>query len=242
MKGYGQFCPIALAAEIVAERWTPLVLRELFFGSRRFNEIKRGVPLMSRSLLVTRLAALGTAGIVARRPPGERGGHPEYELTPAGRELQPVIEQLGVWGQRWIRAELRAEQCDAGLLMWNMSRGIHLDRLPPTRVVVLFEFLDAPASKRRFWLVLERTGVDLCVSPPGFPIDLTVSAEVRRLVEVWRGLVPLHLALRRGSIAMGGTAALRRAFPGWLKLSHYAHVERPSSRARAGGRLTTAPR
>jgi DNA-binding HxlR family transcriptional regulator len=147
MGGYRQFCPVAKAAEIVAERWTPLVLRELLCGSRRFADLHRGVPLMSRALLTQRLRQLEDAGIVQSTPKA-RGRGREYALTQAGRELRPVIEQLGEWGQRWARSQLGREDLDPGLLIWDIHRRVNLDRLPERRVVVRFDFGGVPRACR----------------------------------------------------------------------------------------------
>jgi DNA-binding HxlR family transcriptional regulator len=233
MKGYGQFCPVAKAAEIFAERWTPLVLRELVCGSHRFNHLHRGVPLMSRTLLAQRLSQLEDAGIV-RSAARTRGRGREYFLTPAGEELRPVIEQLGEWGQRWARQQVRAEDLDAGLLMWDIRRRVNTDRLPDRRVVVQFDFRAVPKTVRRpptYWLILERRDVDVCLKDPGFEIDLAVNADLLALTKAWMGDVRLADAMRSGLVRVEGPSALVRAFPGWLALSGFAGVERPPSGA-----------
>lgn len=220
-RGYGQFCPVAKAAEIVAERWTPLVLRELLAGSRRFNDLRRGVPLMSQSVLAHRLRELEWAGIVERRSDGS-GGPSEYWLTPAGEELRPVIEQMGTWGYRWAQSELKAEDLDAGLLMWDVQRNIRPDQLPPRRVVVQFRFLDAGRGKSLWWLVLEPEAVDLCLKPPGHPVDLTVECNVRTLTLVWLGDLTMDEAQRSHSLRLDGPRSMREGFPRWLALTPYA--------------------
>ncbi|HEU4524573.1 MAG TPA: helix-turn-helix domain-containing protein [Gemmatimonadales bacterium] len=228
MKGYGQFCPVAKAAEIVAERWTPLVLRELLCGSRRFSDLHKGVPLMSRTLLAARLEQLEHAGIVrgVARPHG-RGR--EYQLTAAGEELRPLIDCLGKWGQRWARAQVSRGDLDAGLLMWDIHRRVNLEALPPGRVVVRFEFRGVPATircPRYWWLVLEPGQVDLCLKDPGFLVDVVVSADLRALTRVWMGDVRLAETVRAGLIRIEGTRSLVRAFPTWLTLSPFADVGR----------------
>jgi DNA-binding HxlR family transcriptional regulator len=228
MKGYGQFCPVAKAAEIVAERWNPLVLRELLCGSHRFNDLHRGVPLMSRTLLAERLERLESAGIV-RSVARPRGRGREYHLTAAGEELRPIIECLGEWGQRWARAQVDRGDMDPGLLMWDIHRGVNLEALPPRRVVVRFDFRGVPATMRcprTWWLVLERPEVDLCLKEPGFPDDLVVSADVQALIRVWMGDVPLTETVRAGLIRLDGPRTLVHAFPSWLTLSAFAGVER----------------
>ena len=169
-KGYGQFCPVALAAEVLAERWTPLVVRELLCGSVRFNDLQRGVPRMSSALLARRLKELQFAGIVERRR--NAAGAFEYHLTAAGRELFPVVEKMGLWAQRWLRHGLvDTENLDADLLMWDVRRNV-LTKSPPRtrRYVVEFRLSGVPISRRRYWLVFERGGVDLCYRNPGFEV------------------------------------------------------------------------
>lgn len=222
-KGYGQFCPVAKAAEIVAERWTPLVLRELMYGSRRFSDLRRGVPLMSPSLLSKRLKELEHHGLVEHE--GE-GGASSYALTEAGLALQPVIQMLGLWGHRWARSRIGDDDLDAGLLMWDVRRRIDPARLPDARVVILFELLDAPANKRRWWLVIEGGEVDLCLKPPGYDVDLTVTSTVRAMVDVWLLYTPLAAALRAGDIRVTGSRALARTMPDWFRLSTFADLPR----------------
>jgi DNA-binding HxlR family transcriptional regulator len=233
MKGYGQFCPVAKAAEIFAERWTPLVLRELVCGSHRFSHLHRGVPLMSRTLLAQRLAQLEDAGIVRSAARTEGRGR-EYFLTPAGEELRTVIERLGEWGQRWARSQVSADDLDAGLLMWDIRRRVNTDRLPDRRVVVQFDFRAVPKTVRSpptYWLILERRDVDLCLKDPGFEIDLFVDADLVALTKAWMGDVRLADTMRSGLVRIEGPTALVRAFPGWLALSGFADVERPGAGA-----------
>jgi len=220
-RGYGQFCPVAKAAEIVAERWTPLVLRELLAGSRRFNDLRRGLPLMSQSTLAQRLRELEWAGIVERLSNGP-GRQTEYRLTPAGKELRPVIERLGRWGYRWAQSELHDEDLDAGLLMWDVQRNIRLDLLPRRRIVVQFRFPDARKGKSLWWLVLEPEAVDLCLKPPGHDVDLSVECDVRTLTLVWLGDLPISDALRNGAVRLEGPRSLREGFPRWLALTPFA--------------------
>ncbi len=159
MRSYGGFCPVAKAAEVIAERWTPLIVRELIAGSHRFHELERGLPGIPRSLLVDRLRSLEHAGVVERRV--DAGGkRPEYHLTLAGQELFSVIWALGEWGQRWANRDIGPLDVDPQLLMWDMRRRIHLDQLPERRVVVLFEFRGA--SQQTVWLVLEQPEPSVC--------------------------------------------------------------------------------
>jgi DNA-binding HxlR family transcriptional regulator len=230
MKGYGQFCPVAVAAEIFAERWTPLILRELFAGEQRFNDIRRGVPLISRSLLTQRLRDLEAAGVIASQPvSGGRGR--EYRLTQAGQEFRAVVDGLGAWGQRWSIEQFDVERLDVGVLMWNVRRGIARERLPERRTVVRFELRGASVrckAMRTIWLVLERSECDLCLKDPGFDVDLVVWADAQAFARVWMGQLGFAEAVRSGGLRLEGPRELVRAFPGWLKLSHFARVERPA--------------
>ena len=230
MKGYGQFCPVAVAAEIFAERWTPLILRELFAGERRFNDIRRGVPLISRTLLAVRLRELEDAGVVQSRPlPSGRGR--DYRLTRAGEELRDVVDGLGAWGQRWVTGQFDPQNLDMSVLMWNVRRRLDRRRLPDRRVVVRFDFRAVPAPHRglrTWWLVLQKPEVDLCLKDPGFDVDLVVAAEASAMARVWMGQIEFADAVRAGTVRVEGPRALVQALPGWLLLSHYAHVERPT--------------
>ena len=220
---YGQFCPVAVASEIFAERWTPVILRELVLGSRRFNDIQRGVPRISRALLVKRLRELVAHGVVSNA-----GG--EYRLTEAGQELGEVVVHLGQWGARWT-APVRRDRLDAKLLTWDMHRRIALERLPENRVVVRFDFRGVPAghkAPRTYWLVLQRPEVDLCIIEPGFEVDLYVDADLASFCRVWLGEVPMRQAIRDGDIRLNGNRQAVREFPSWLLLSTLAAVPRPT--------------
>jgi DNA-binding HxlR family transcriptional regulator len=219
MKTYGQFCPIAQALEILAERWTLLVVRELLMGSTRFSELQRGVPLMSRTLLSQRLRTLQDVGIITRR---ESPSGPVYRLTEAGEELRATLEGIGHWGKRFAYRELPEEHLDPKLLMWDMQRRLHKERLPENRTVVLFRFSDARKGERRFWLCLSADVVDVCYTNPGFEVDLTVDTDVRTLTEVWVGKRPLRQCIRERSVQLDGDKALKQAFPDWLQLSMFA--------------------
>jgi DNA-binding HxlR family transcriptional regulator len=225
MRGYGQFCPVAIASEIFAERWTPLVVRELFCGSRRFNELRNGLPRIPRSILVQRLRSLEAVGVVERRVDGASRGV-EYHLTPAGVELGDVVLRLGDWGQRWANVEIGSHLLDPDLLMWDMHRRLDGERLPEGRVVVQ---IDLTGSHRKsYWLVLERPTASICWTDPGFEVDLLVQADCAALHRVWVGQLELAQALRTELIQMEGPADLRRAFPGWLKLSVFVERSRES--------------
>lgn len=230
--GFGQFCPVAVACEVFAERWTPIILRELFAGAQQFNEIHRGIPLISRPLLARRLRDLEAAGVITREPRATGRGH-RYGLTEAGREFNSVIEALGAWGQRWtVRVDRR--NLDPGFLMWNMRRRIAVERLPPRRVVVRIKFSGVAAAYRGpriFWLLLERSRVDLCVEDPGFEVDLYVEADLAAMARVWLGDVAFESILRSGEARLLGPRSLAKAFPSWLMLSRFAGVPRPQAAA-----------
>ena len=216
MRGYGQFCPVAIASEVFAERWTPLVVRELYCGSRRFNELLHGLPRIPRSVLTQRLRTLEATGVIERRVDHERRGI-AYHLTPAGMELGEIVLSLGDWGQRWANVEIKERNLDPDLLIWDLHRRLDTERLPDHRSVVQ---VDLTGSHRKsYWLVLERPEASVCWTDPGFEPELVVTADTVALHRVWLGQLELALALRTGQIALEGPAELRRAFPEWLKLS-----------------------
>jgi DNA-binding HxlR family transcriptional regulator len=218
---------VALASETLAQRWMLLIVRELCAGATRFSEIRRGVPGISASLLKERLDVLESAGVV-RRPPAPGGRTPSYVLTRAGEELRPIIASIGAWGQRWAR-DIRDEDLDPGWLVWAMHRRLDTSALPRGRTVIELDFIDAPAKQRTFWLVCRDGGVDVCLKPPGFETDLTVTTSVRTLAEIWRGLRPVGPEMRSGRLRLEGDARLRRVFPSCLLLSAYASIERPAA-------------
>jgi DNA-binding HxlR family transcriptional regulator len=227
--GYGQFCPVAVAAEIFAERWTPIILRELVLGSRRFNDIHRGAPRISRALLARRLRELEAAGVIESAPRPDGKGR-DYCLTRSGEELGDVVVRLGEWGQRWTE-RFERQRLDPGLLLWDMRRRIAVERLPAGRTVVRFDFRGVPVGLRRaktYWLVMEPPEVGLCFTDPGQDAAVYVDAEVSALARVWLGDEPLAHAMRAGTVKIGGDPRLSRAFPGWLMLSSLAAVPHPA--------------
>ena len=223
-QGFGQFCPVALASEVLTQRWTLLIVRELLAGSSRFTDIRRGVPRISASLLKARLETLERAEIIEKRRMRSRDAH-EYFLTDAGRELKPVLTGIGEWGQRWAR-DIEPEDLDPGWLVWNMHRRLAAAAMPPGRTVIQIEFWDAPRNDRYFWLVHTDGTTEVCLKPPGFAIDLTLRTTVRVMAEVWRGIRELKYELREGAIRLEGKPALKKAFPEWLLLSVYAPIAR----------------
>jgi DNA-binding HxlR family transcriptional regulator len=229
MAGFGQFCQIAGGrARSSRSAGRPIILRELFAGSHRFNEIHRCIPLISRPLLARRLRDLEAAGVI-RSTPQQKGKPRQYQLTESGREFRAAIDALGTWGQRWT-IRVNPENLDSGLLMWNIRRRIALERLPPRRVAVQFEFRGVPAGRsmlKKCWLVLERSGSEVCLSDPGFEVDVYVDADLAAMATVWLGDLPFADAVRQKKIKVTGVPALVRAFPDWLLLSHFARVPRP---------------
>jgi DNA-binding HxlR family transcriptional regulator len=217
---YGQFCPVAMAAEIVCNRWTVLVLRELLCGSTRFNELRRGVPRMSPALLSKRLKELEAAGVVAATPNAK--GVTEYRLTPAGDELRPVVIGLGAWGQRWVESQLSLKNLDPTLLMWDMRRNLNPKPLPPQRCTIQFQYPELPETKRNYWLVVQSGEVDLCWVDPGFEVDLMVIGQLRSMTAVWMGLAALRQEIEAGRLELHGDRALARQMHEWLGLSVFA--------------------
>ncbi len=223
MGSYHQFCPVAKAMELLDERWTMLVVRELVSGSEHFNDLRRGLPRMSPTLLSKRLHQLTRAGLVERHT---GTGDVRYVLTPAGAELRPIVEALGAWGIRWI-GELGDRDLDPKLLLWDMRRNVDHDAVPAGRSVVQFQFSDVPANIRHWWVVLTRDDADVCDADPGFPVSVTVRTTLRRMTDIWLGNVDWAQAQRAGTVEVHGPVALRRALPGWFTLSTFASVPRP---------------
>jgi len=223
-ESYGQFCPVAQAAEVLTERWTLLVLRELLMGSTRFNDLQRGVPRMSSSLLSKRLREMERSGLLTREPLRGERGH-AYRLTPAGEALGPLVVALGTWSREWLKREISEEEADPALLMWDVRRSVRLDRLPEERVVAFFRYRDAEEGKRAWWLVAQEDGADLCFTDPGFPIDLQIDAEARAMAEVWIGQVELGAAMRSRRVRVTGPDHLVRSLPDWLGFSTFAYPD-----------------
>lgn len=214
MEGYGQFCPVAKAAEVLCTRWTLLIVRELAVGSTRFNELRRGVPTCSTALLSKRLKELEAAGVVARNQ-GPHGA--SYHLTESGYELFPLIKGLGEWGHRWVRTQYQPHELDPGLLLWDVRRNLEPGGLAPTTTTVAFIFPLVPARNRFFWLVDDSHDVDLCLTDPGRDVDLTVTADLEALTRIWLGDANLSDALSDGRISIEGPHRLTRRFGRWFR-------------------------
>ncbi len=224
MATYGQFCPIAKAMEVLDERWTLLVVRELLLGSRHFNELRRGNPKMSPALLSKRLRSLERAGVVRRTDVAGRSG---YELTPSGEELRPVIEALGAWGARWV-GELGEQDLDPHLLMWDVRRTVPVETWPRRRTVLAFRFDDVAVKVGRWWLCVSGEEVDVCDYDPGFDVDATITTSLRTMTEIWRGDRLWSQALKTGLVSVDGPRSVIRDVPAWLGQSTLAAVPRPA--------------
>jgi DNA-binding HxlR family transcriptional regulator len=225
---YGQFCPVAKAMELLDERWTLLVVRELLAGSQHFNELRRGVPRISPAVLSKRLRTLVRAGVVERDDDGNRV---TYRLTAAGEELREVVEALGVWGTRWI-PELGDERLDPHLLLWDIHRNLDVDVMPADRTVLAFHLRGVDAAAADWWVVVTGGQSDLCDVDPGYEVTVRIDASLAGLTELWVGDVGWDQALRSGAVTVHGATAVRRLVPVWLKLSAFAHVPRPDGPAR----------
>jgi DNA-binding HxlR family transcriptional regulator len=218
---YGQFCPVAMAAEIICSRWTALVLRELLCGSTRFNDLRRGVPRMSPTLLSKRLKELVEAGVISASPAGKTGVV-EYRLTKAGEELRTVIMSLGTWGQRWVESTISLKNLDASLLMWDMRRNLNPRPLPDRRCTVSFLYPEIRDARKSWWLVIDGGKVDLCGVDPGYEVDLYVRGSLRSMTSVWMGLSTLKSEIDAGAIELTGDKAVARSMHAWLGLSPFA--------------------
>jgi DNA-binding HxlR family transcriptional regulator len=227
---YRQFCPVAMAAEILCTRWTVVLLRELIAGSTRFNELRRGVARMSPALLSQRLKELEAAGIIARMSSASDRGVSEYQLTQAGRELRPIVEAFGIWGQRRIEADLSLQHLDVQLLMWDMRRNLNTTPMPAQRSVVQFAYPELSATQRLWWLIVDpQEGVDLCSIDPGFDVDLYVSVDLRTMTAIWMGLDTVRASVANRRMILTGNRQLAAAMQTWLGLSPFAKERKLAS-------------
>lgn len=212
--GYGQYCPISRALDVLGERWTLMIVRDMLVGATRFNDLARGLPGLSRSLLTKRLRQLEAAGLVERLDG-------EYLLTDAGRELEPIVFGIGAWGAKWTFGDPRPDELDAELLVWWMHTRLDTSELPDRRVVFRFEFSDDP---RPFWIVIESNGPSVCLSDPGYDVDVTIASDLDTMHRVWLGRMPLQQAVRAGTVTFTGPPALTRRMPSVLRVSPIAPV------------------
>ena len=223
-KRYGQYCPVAIASEVLGERWTILVVMVLADGFHRFNQIQRALPRISASTLNQRLKSLELAAIVEKQPL-EGSESDGYFLTEAGEELGELVYQLGAWGHRWGR-DLEPDDLDPEHLIWSMHMRMNLAAMPKERTTIAFEFSDQPATKRYFWIVAENGVSQACLKNPGYDETLKVTAHLQPFTYAWRGFTSLREEIRKGNIRIQGPRALVRAFPDWLLLSMLAGEER----------------
>jgi len=224
MVDYGQFCPVAKATELIGERWTILIIRELVLGTHRFSDFQRALSRISPSLLTKRLNDLVKAGIVIKKAQHGRRGY-EYFLTPAGRQLSPVIEHLATWGMRWARGQLTDNELDVDFLMWEIQRRLNTQALPDGETVLCFIF-DELTQFKSWWVVIQDGEVDLCTKNPGKNVDLYLSSTVRTMIEIWEGDLELNSALRKKLIKPSGNSQLIKTLPEWFGICLYADVQR----------------
>jgi DNA-binding HxlR family transcriptional regulator len=222
MKGYGQFCPIAKASEVLGERWTNLVIRELGAGSETFNDIRKGLPLMSPSLLSARLKSLEKNGIVQRH---EQGGRVRYRLTQAGNELTTIIWELGTWGHRWVRSDLKQEDLDPSVLVWDIHRNIDTTFFKGKRTTIKIEFTDYTSRLRFWWIVIKDNDADVCIKDPGYDVDITISSDLKTLTAAWMGDTTIMKAMREKTLVLSGSSHLRKSINIWLGTNYYADVK-----------------
>ena len=222
MTSYGQFCPVAKASEILAERWTLLILRELLLGSHRFGEFQRALSRISPSLLTKRLKQLESAGIVIRKAQAGRKGL-DYFLTPAGKELAPIVEHLAIWGMRWARGQLSDDELDVEFLMWDIQRRLDKNMLPDGETVLCFIFNDL-VSFKNWWLIVTNSEVDVCTENPGKDVDLYINTTLRNLVEIWEGDIEIKAAQQQKLIKTQGNKRLANTMSDWLGICLYADI------------------
>src|SRR5262245_43302954 len=237
MRSYAQYCPVAKASEALGDRWTLLIVREMLGGASGFNELQRGLPGISRSVLTDRMRALERAEVVERRT-GPKGRTLEYLLTPAGRDLEPVVQAIGEWGATWSITEPRPEELDPYLLIVWTARHVDRERLPPDRTVIRFDFRN---PKRRYWMVLERSEVSVCLQHPGFDVDLEVDVDTATLYRVYLGLAELGGAMRAGKLTLSGPRTLQRGFGRWFTWSAFAPASRTAHERRTAASRLPGP-
>ena len=222
MTSYGQFCPVSKAAEVLFEKWTILIVRELLMGTTRFNDFQRAISKISPTLLTKRLKTLEEKGVIVRKQVSGRRGH-EYWLTPAGKELEPLLDNIAVWGMRWARGQMSDDELDVELLMWEIQRRIQTKNLPGGETVICFEFTDLEEHKN-WWIWINQDQVDLCTEDPGKDVDLYFTTDLRTMVEVWQGDLDLKKALKGERIETHGNSKLIKTMPDWIGLCKYMDV------------------
>lgn len=222
MLKYGQFCPVAKAAEIVCEKWNLLIIRELLAGATRFNQIHRAISRMSPTVLNTRLNSLAKFGLILRKRIPEQRGY-EYHLTEAGRELGPIVEKTAEWGMSWARGRMTDDELDVELLMTDIQRRIRPDKLPGNPTTLHFRYTDLDRYGE-WWIKIRGDDVDLCLTNPGYDVDVHFSCDLRTMIEVWMGDTPMGQARDSGKLKIVGPSAYLRDIPSWLGLCSKAHI------------------
>lgn len=213
---YGQFCPIAKACEILSERWTLLIIRELLCGSTRFSQLQRGLSQISPTLLTKRLNQLADDEVILKKKPqGQQ--HAEYYLTPAGMELAPIVMGLGDWGQKWARSRMEEDELDIELLMLEFYRRLDLDQIPGGQLVVHFSF-SGLKTYPHWWIVIDsKEERELCVAHPGRDVDITVKSDARTMTRIWMGEITFKEARSEGLIELEGLPIMTRSISKWLR-------------------------
>jgi DNA-binding HxlR family transcriptional regulator len=237
MRSYAQYCPVAKATEVLGDRWTLLIVREMLGGVTGFNELQRGLPGISRSVLADRMRGLERTEVIERRT-GPSGRTLEYRLTPAGHDLEPVVQAIGEWGATWSFIDPRPEELDPDLLIVWMARHVDREVLPLDRTVVQFDFRN---PKKRYWMVLEPSEVSVCLQHPGFDVDLEVSVDTATLYRVYLGRVELGGAMKARKLAIRGPRALQRGFNRWFTWSAFAPASRSADRRRRAASRLASP-
>ena len=237
---YGQYCPLSLATEILGERWTNLIIFALCDGSRRFNELQRALPRISASTLTQRLRSLEESRVISKQKSGD-GGAIEYQLTDSGEDFVPIIKSMAQWGQRWAR-DLEVEDLDPRHLIWSVHLRMNLEAMPSGRTTIQFEFTDVRQIDRFYWIVVNKSKVDVCLKHPGYEPDVCVASDLHRFIDSWRGFRSLEQEVKSGRIKVTGSPEMRSAFTSWLLLSGVAHVIRQrKGRERTLQRRTQKP-
>lgn len=222
LRGYGQFCPVAMTSQILTARWTPLILRELLCGSTRFGDLRKGLPRISQSLLTRRLEELNDSNIIIKSPLSS-GGY-EYQLTKAGEKLRPIIEMMGIWGAENLMHNLTQNERDPDLLFWDIRRTVDSSMIDTkNRFVTQFDVSGLSRTKRFRWLVSNNGDTDLCYRDPGYEVNLTVYASLKALVDVWVGVQTLNRALSKNEIRLEGSIKDKVFFKKWFVLSPFAN-------------------
>ena len=226
MTSYGQFCPVSKAAEVLFEKWTVLIVRELLMGTARFNDFQHAISKISPTLLTKRLKTLEEKGVIVRKQVSGRRGY-EYRLTPAGKELEPLLENIAVWGMRWARGQMSDDELDVELLMWEIQRRIQTKNLPGGETVIRFNFNDLEKHKN-WWVWINEDDVDLCTENPDKDVDLYITTDLRTMAEIWQGDLDLKKVLKDERIQTHGKRTLIKTMPDWIGLCKYVD-ERPVS-------------